>query len=80
MKTKIDSSGRLVIPKKVRRDLGISEETPLEFRVVGGCRIQIEPALPEVKIKRKRGRLVVAGNPSAAGAEAISAAARRAGL
>jgi AbrB family looped-hinge helix DNA binding protein len=54
----IDSAGRLVIPKEVRRQAGLEPGMPLEVRVREG-RIEIEPAPLEVRIE-KRGRVVVA--------------------
>ena len=58
MKTSIDSAGRLVIPKEIRREAGLRPGTPLEIRWEGG-RIEIEPAPLPVKLVR-RGRLLVA--------------------
>ncbi|MGH7808198.1 MAG: AbrB/MazE/SpoVT family DNA-binding domain-containing protein [Thermodesulfobacteriota bacterium] len=58
MKTTIDSPGRLVIPKEVRREAGLKPGMPLEVRWHDG-RIEIEPAPLPVKLVRK-GRLLVA--------------------
>jgi AbrB family looped-hinge helix DNA binding protein len=58
MKTSIDSAGRLVIPKEIRREAGLRPGTLLEIRWEGG-RIEIEPAPLPVKLVR-RGRLLVA--------------------
>ena len=58
MKTTIDSAGRLVIPKEVRREAGLKPGMPLEVRWHEG-RIEIEPAPWPVKLVRK-GRLLVA--------------------
>ena len=58
MKTTIDSAGRLVIPKEVRREAGLKPGMPLEVRCQNG-RIEIEPAPLPVKLVRK-GRLLVA--------------------
>ena len=58
MKTTIDHAGRLVIPKDVRRELGIKPGMPLEVRWEKGT-IAITPAPLEVKLQRK-GRLLVA--------------------
>lgn len=58
MRTTIDSAGRLVIPKEVRREAGLQAGMPLEIRWQSG-RIEIEPATLPVKLLR-RGRLTVA--------------------
>ncbi len=58
MKTTIDSAGRLVIPKGIRREAGLEPGTPLEVRWREG-RIEIEPEPLPVALRRK-GRLMVA--------------------
>jgi AbrB family looped-hinge helix DNA binding protein len=58
MKTTIDHSGRLVIPKEIRRESGIKPGMPLEVRWENGA-IAITPAPLPVKLARK-GRLLVA--------------------
>lgn len=58
MRTTIDSAGRLVVPKEVRQQAQLKPGMPLEIRFREG-RIEIEPALLEVDLKR-RGRLTVA--------------------
>ena len=58
MKTTIDASGRLVIPKEIRREAGLTSGVPLEVRFREG-RIEIEPASLPVRLVRK-GRLLVA--------------------
>jgi AbrB family looped-hinge helix DNA binding protein len=58
MRTRIDSAGRLVIPKKLRRRAQLKPGMPLEIRLQEG-RIEIEPAALEINLTR-RGRLVVA--------------------
>jgi len=58
MKTTIDSAGRLVIPKEIRRDAGLKPGALLEIRWRQGL-IEIEPAPLPVKLK-KRGRFLVA--------------------
>lgn len=58
MKTTIDSAGRLVIPKELRREAGLQPGTELEIRWRQGL-IEIEPAPLPVKLK-KRGRFLVA--------------------
>ena len=58
MKSTMDSAGRLVIPKDVRRAAGIRPGMPLDIRVRDG-RIEIEPAPISVRLE-KRGRFLVA--------------------
>jgi len=58
MKSTIDSAGRLVIPKDIRREAGIRPGMPLEVRVREG-RIEIAPAPLTVQLE-KRGRFLVA--------------------
>ena len=58
MKTTIDSAGRLVIPKAIRRAAGLQPGMALEVRCHNGL-IEIEPAASPVKLVRK-GRLLVA--------------------
>jgi AbrB family looped-hinge helix DNA binding protein len=36
MHVSIDSAGRVVVPKRIREELGFSPETPLELDVVDG--------------------------------------------
>jgi len=68
MMTTIDASGRLVVPKEIRRQAGIRPNSRLEVRFRDG-RIEIEPAPVPVRLERK-GRLVVAVAPK--GTEALS--------
>ena len=58
MKTTIDTAGRLVIPKELRREAGLQPGIELEIRWRQGL-IEIEPAPLPVKLK-KRGRFLVA--------------------
>lgn len=58
MKTTIDTAGRLVIPKTIRREAGLEPGTSLEVRWRDG-RIEIEPEPLPVTLRRK-GRLLVA--------------------
>ena len=58
MKTTIDSAGRLVVPKEIRRQAGLRPGTPLEVRWRDG-RIELEPAPIAVKLVQK-GKLLVA--------------------
>ncbi|MGH9644481.1 MAG: AbrB/MazE/SpoVT family DNA-binding domain-containing protein [Terriglobales bacterium] len=54
----MDSAGRVVIPKDIRREAGLEPGVPLEIRVEDG-RIEIEPRCLPVRIE-KRGHLAVA--------------------
>jgi AbrB family looped-hinge helix DNA binding protein len=58
MKSTMDSAGRLVIPKDIRKEAGIRPGMPLDVRVRDG-RIEIEPAPLVVRLE-KRGRFLVA--------------------
>ena len=58
MKTTIDSAGRLVIPKEIRRNSGLKPGIPLDIRWREGV-IEIEPTPLPLKLT-KRGRLLVA--------------------
>ena len=58
MKTTIDSAGRIVIPKEVRRQAGWRPGSTLEVRYEDG-RIEIEAAHLPVRLER-RGRFLVA--------------------
>ena len=58
MKATIDSAGRLVIPREIRRLAGLQPGTPLDVRWRDG-RIEIEPAPTPVNLVRK-GRFLVA--------------------
>ena len=77
----MDSAGRLVIPREIRREAGLEPDTPLDVRWRDGV-IEIEPQPLEVKLE-KRGRLTVAvprakGRPlSNASVERTRAAVRR---
>jgi AbrB family looped-hinge helix DNA binding protein len=58
MKVAIDSAGRLVIPKEIRRESNLKPGDMLEIRCRDG-RIEIEPAPLPVRLVRE-GRLLVA--------------------
>lgn len=58
MRTTIDSAGRVVIPKALRRELQLSAGTELEMRVRGGI-LEIEPASTPMRLVR-RGKGLVA--------------------
>ncbi len=58
MKTTMDTAGRMVIPRDIRREAGLKPGMPLEVRLREG-RIEIAPAPLPVKLVRK-GRLLIA--------------------
>lgn len=58
MTVTIDSAGRLVIPREIRREAALEPGTPLKVRCRDGV-IEIEPQPLPVKLERK-GRLLVA--------------------
>lgn len=58
MKITIDSAGRLVIPREIRRQAGIQPGMALDVRWQDG-RIEIEPAVLSVRVERQ-GHLLVA--------------------
>jgi AbrB family looped-hinge helix DNA binding protein len=57
MKTTIDKAGRLVLPKPVRDELGLTAGQEINVRVERGQAI-IEPAVPTWHVEQ-RGRLTV---------------------
>jgi AbrB family looped-hinge helix DNA binding protein len=58
MTTTMDSAGRLVIPREVRREASLEPGVPLRVRVRDGI-VEIEPEPLPVRLERK-GRLLVA--------------------
>jgi AbrB family looped-hinge helix DNA binding protein len=58
MKTTIDGAGRVVVPKALRRAIGLRAGSEVEMTLSDG-RIEMEPAPLEVRME-KRGGLVVA--------------------
>lgn len=58
MKTTIDATGRIVVPKTLRLALGLQTGQPLEIRA-GDGRLEIEIAATPMQL-RKRGKGVVA--------------------
>lgn len=58
MTVTMDKSGRLVIPKEIRREAALEPGTPLDIKVREG-RIEIEPQAARVTFRRK-GSLLVA--------------------
>jgi AbrB family looped-hinge helix DNA binding protein len=63
MKTAIDGSGRIVVPKALRDALRLEGGTPLEIRVRDG-RLEIEPlSTPMRLVPRGNGLVAVADEP-----------------
>lgn len=60
MKTTIDRSGRIVVPKEIRTSLGLEGGESLEIRQTDG-RIEIEPVAAKVRLEdRAEGLVAVA--------------------
>jgi AbrB family looped-hinge helix DNA binding protein len=57
MRTTIDKAGRIVVPKALRRAVGLEAGSEVEIRAVDG-RIEMEPAPLDVRLERKRGVVV----------------------
>lgn len=58
MRTTIDKAGRIVVPKAIRDELGLSGGTEVEISLVDG-HIEIESAPGEIRLERAPdGRLV----------------------
>jgi len=53
----MDSAGRVVIPKEIRREAGLEPGMPLEIRVDDG-RIEIEPKAMEIRLENRGGWVV----------------------
>lgn len=74
MKTTIDRSGRIVVPKPLRDALRLEGGTPLEIRIRDG-RLEIEPvSTPMRLVRRGRGLVATTDEPlPALDAEAVRA-------
>ena len=57
MKTTIDKTGRIVVPKGMREELGFEGGTEVEVSLVDG-HIEIEPLTSHIRLERRGGRLV----------------------
>jgi len=57
MRTTIDKTGRVVVPKPLRQAIGLEAGSEVEIRASDG-RIELEPAPLEVRLERKGGVLV----------------------
>ncbi len=62
MEATIDRFGRIVIPKRVRNDLGIEAGTTFEIELVDGS-IRLKPVLEGAEAIRDRDLLVHRGKP-----------------
>jgi len=51
MRTTIDGAGRIVVPKALRRALGLAENQELEIRAVDG-RLEVEPVATPMRLVR----------------------------
>ena len=61
MRTTIDSAGRVVIPKALRREAGLDGGGEGEVVYRDG-RIEIEPATPEMRVLRQPGGATIAAD------------------
>jgi len=57
MRITIDRAGRIVVPKAMRDELGLSGGQEVEIAVVDG-RVEIEPVTSHIRLERREGRLV----------------------
>lgn len=57
MRTAIDAAGRVIVPKALRDELGLSPGVPLEIRSLDGS-LLIEPIPTPVTLTRRGKRLV----------------------
>ena len=63
-KTKIDNFGRIVIPKKIRDEFGISKSSELEINTTDNDEIIIKSGTSKPFVKDKDGVLVVCSEPT----------------
>jgi len=61
MRSTIDKAGRVIVPKAMRDELGLTGGTEIEIGLVDG-RIEIAPVASHIRLERKRGRLVAASD------------------
>jgi AbrB family looped-hinge helix DNA binding protein len=63
MTTTIDSAGRIVVPKRLREELGFRPGQKLELSAVDG-RLEVEHPTTPIRLEEREGRLVaVADRP-----------------
>jgi AbrB family looped-hinge helix DNA binding protein len=58
MRVKVDSAGRVVLPKPIREAAGMTGGQQVEVRLVGTI-VEIEPIQPIVRLRARPGRLPV---------------------
>jgi AbrB family looped-hinge helix DNA binding protein len=61
MKTTIDSAGRIVVPKRLRDEMGMRPGQLLELEVRDG-RLQVEIAAMDIRLERRRHGPVAVAN------------------
>ncbi|MBN2072618.1 MAG: AbrB/MazE/SpoVT family DNA-binding domain-containing protein [Actinobacteria bacterium] len=64
-KTRIDRFGRIVIPKRIRDDFGIADNSELEIETTDRNEIIVHPKIATPFITDKGGILVVCSEPTA---------------
>lgn len=57
MVTTIDSAGRIVVPKRLREELGFKPGQELELSAVDG-RLEVEHPVTPMRLEKRKGRLV----------------------
>ena len=63
MKTTIDAAGRIVVPKRLRDEMGFQPGQTLELEIVDG-RLEIDIAPVEIRLqRRRRGPVAVPDQP-----------------
>ena len=63
-KTKIDKFGRIVIPKKLRDEFGITGNSEIEIETTGTNDMLVHPKTDKPFVKEKGGILVVCSEPT----------------
>jgi AbrB family looped-hinge helix DNA binding protein len=58
MRTTIDGAGRIVIPKRIRDEAGLSAGSQVDVELHDG-RIEIEPAYTEARVVMRDGHAVI---------------------
>jgi AbrB family looped-hinge helix DNA binding protein len=61
MRSTIDKAGRIIVPKAMRDELGLTGGAEVEIGLIDG-RIEIAPVASHIRLERKRGRLVAASD------------------
>lgn len=63
MVTTIDSAGRIVVPKRLREELGFKPGQELELSAVDG-RLEVEHPITPMRLVKRGGRLVAVADRS----------------